>query len=232
MHETVLKAENVSKSYRRGKQTFQALQDISLAVEPGETVAVMGPSGCGKSTLLMLLGGLDRPTTGNVWLKDVNLATATAAQLVELRRKTCGFVFQSDQLLPTLTLQENVALPIAVTGVELDECQHRAKELLESFGLAGKVNALPREVSGGQRQRAAIARALANAPEVVLADEPTGNLDSATAKDVIDLFLERLKEYNSALIMVTHDAKVAERTDRQLHMHDGRLVNKLAGLFQ
>ncbi|HEY3272607.1 MAG TPA: ABC transporter ATP-binding protein [Methanocella sp.] len=232
MHEAVLKAENVSKSYRRGKQTVLALQDISLVVEPGETVAVMGPSGCGKSTLLMLLGGLDRPTTGSVWLKDVNLATATMAQLVELRRSTCGFVFQSDQLLPTLTLQENVALPIAVTGVDLNECQQRARELLESVGLAGKVNSLPREVSGGQRQRAAIARALANAPEVVLADEPTGNLDSTTAKDVIDLFLERLKEYNSALIMVTHDAKVAERTDRQLHMHDGRLGNKLAGLFK
>lgn len=222
----ILKADNVSKSYQRGGQAILALRDISLAVAPGETVSVMGPSGCGKSTLLMLLGGLDRPTSGTIWLKGIDLTTATTEQLVAIHRRTCGCIFQSDQLLPTLTLQENVALPTAFAGVELNECHRRAKELLESVGLANKIDALPRDVSMGQRQRAAIARALANGPEIVLADEPTGSLDSKTSKDIIDLLIEKLRERNSALIMATHDAEVAARTDRLARMRDGRLCDK------
>lgn len=176
----------------------------------------------------MLLGGYDKPTTGAIWLNGINTATATSEQLVALHRRTCGCIFQSDQLMPALTLGENVALPMALAGDGLDKCQERAEELLESVGLVKKLGALPREVSRGQRQRATIARALANGPEIVLADEPTGSLDSGTAKEVIDLLLEKLRERNSALVMVTHDAEVAARTDRRVYLQDGRLHNKEA----
>lgn len=221
----IIIADNVGRSYRRGEQTIRALHDISFSLGPGETVSITGPSGCGKTTLLMLLGGFDRPTAGIVKLNGVNTTTATPDQLVALHRKTCGFIFQSDQLVPALTLEENVALPLAFAGKGRDQCLTRAKELLAGVGLEKKVDALPREVSRGQRQRAAIARALANDPAVVLADEPTGSLDSATAKEVIDLILTRLKERDGALVMVTHDPDVAARTDRWVRMQDGRLLD-------
>jgi putative ABC transport system ATP-binding protein len=222
MAEPIVQTSNLSKSYYRGEQTIQALWHVSMAVAPGEMVSIIGPSGCGKSTLLMLLGGLDKPTAGSVKLKGTDLGAVLTERLVALRRKTVGFVFQSDNLLPTLTLLENVALPMGLAGHSPANYRSRAIHLLASVGLAEKLDALPGEVSGGQRQRASIARALANDPELVLADEPTGNLDSATARAVIDLLVNTLHERRAALVMVTHDQKVAARTDRLLRLRDGR----------
>ena len=223
MSEPLLQACNLSKWYSRGEQTIQALWKVSMAVNPGETVSIMGPSGCGKSTLLMLLGGLDKPSAGSVQLKGTDLATAPVERQVALRRKTVGFVFQSDHLLPTLTILENVALPLGLAGYPRAECDSRAQRLLEIMGLAEKLDALPGEVSGGQRQRASSARALANDPELVLADEPTGNLDSATSNAVVSLLLEALHGRRAALVMVTHDPKIAARTDRLVRLRDGQL---------
>ena len=217
----ILESVGVARVYGDGPAAVHALRDVSLAVAPGERVAITGPSGCGKTTLLHLLGGLDRPTGGEVRFDGVPFArgrTAAAAQ-----RRHLGFIFQSFGLLPALTARENVELPLALAGVAAGQRTAAARAMLGAVGLADRADYLVEELSGGQRQRVAIARALAGEPRVVLADEPTGSLDSATAASVMDMLLGLLAERGTALVLVTHDAEMARRADREVRMRDGHL---------
>jgi putative ABC transport system ATP-binding protein len=193
----------------------------------GEFVAIMGPSGCGKSTLLNMLAGLDRPSHGEVWLDGVRIDRKSEAALARLRRRKLGVVFQFFNLLPTLTAQENVELPMRLTGRRRSMAHKEAANLLADLGLAGKEDATPNGLSGGQQQRVAVARALANSPELLVADEPTGNLDSSATKDVLSL-LKRFHAGGQTILMVTHDARVASAADRIITMRDGRIVDDSA----
>jgi ABC-type lipoprotein export system ATPase subunit len=220
----VLRARGVRKEYGKGEGLVRAVDDVDLDVAPGETVAVMGPSGCGKSTLLHLLGGLDRVSGGEVWLAGRRIDNLGERVLARMRRTDVGFVFQAFHLLDELTAAENVELPALVAGRSPRAARERAAGLLEQVGLADRAGFLPAALSGGQRQRVAIARALANEPLVVLADEPTGNLDSAATLDVLRLF-EGLHEAGQTLLIVTHDARIAATADRLVTMRDGAFVD-------
>jgi putative ABC transport system ATP-binding protein len=198
---------------------------VDLDVAPGETVAVMGPSGCGKSTLLHLLGGLDRPTAGEIWLAGQRVDRLSERALARLRRDAAGFVFQAFHLMDELTAVENVELPALLAGRSPRAARRLAADLLERVGLADRATFLPSALSGGQRQRVAIARALANEPAVVLADEPTGNLDSAATLEVLRLF-ESLHAAGQTLIIVTHDSRIAATADRMISMRDGALIDE------
>lgn len=222
--ETVLQTDELTRRYRVGRDTITALDAVSLAVRQGEFVAIMGPSGCGKSTLLNLLGGLDRPTEGRVSLRGQDLAQLSEEAMASLRRKTLGFIFQRHDLIPVLTAQENVEFPMLLDGVARLERAERAAQLLAMVGLEGKGRSLPDELSGGQQQRVGIARALANAPRILLADEPTGNLDSATAAEVLDALTALVRAQGLTLVMVTHDPDDAARADRIIRLEDGRVV--------
>ncbi|HEY8472572.1 MAG TPA: ABC transporter ATP-binding protein [Natronosporangium sp.] len=211
--------------YGQGTGLVRALDGVDLQVAPGETVAVMGPSGSGKSTLLHLLGGLDRPSAGEVWLGGRRIDGLSERALSRLRRQHIGFVFQSFHLLEELTAAENVELPALLAGQSPRTARRRAVELLERVGLADRAGHLPSELSGGQRQRVAIARALSNQPLVVLADEPTGNLDSAATVEVLRL-LDHLRAAGQTFVIVTHDARVGATADRLLTMRDGVLVEE------
>ncbi|TMR28846.1 ABC transporter ATP-binding protein [Nonomuraea zeae] len=203
----------------------RAVDGVDLDIGAGETVAVMGPSGCGKSTLLHLLGGLDRPSGGEVTLNGRRLDGLDEKALARIRRTAVGFVFQSFHLMEELTAVENVELPALLAGRSPRVAKRRAEELLEQIGLAGRARFLPSELSGGQRQRVAVARALSNEPLVVLADEPTGSLDSAATVDVLQLF-ESLHESGQTLVIVTHDARIAATADRLISMRDGAFVDE------
>jgi putative ABC transport system ATP-binding protein len=219
---TLLEMHGVVKRYRRGGEDVVALGGVDLAVARGELVALVGPSGSGKSTLLQLAGGLDVPDAGRVVVGGRDLATLSAAERARARRRRIGFVFQFFHLLPTLTVAENVELPLL-----LDRRRDRAARvgaLLERVGVEHRAGHLPSELSGGELQRAAIARALVAGPELLLADEPTGNLDSATGAAVLALLAEVVAEAGTTLVMVTHDEAAARRADRALHLRDGRLV--------
>ncbi len=218
----VLTAKDLTKTYVGG---VQALSEVNLAVRAGESLAIMGPSGCGKSTLLNLLGGLDRPTAGSVNIEGRSLSGLDNNALAVVRRREIGFIFQAHNLIGTLSAVENVALPLILDNVPLGEWQSRAKDLLEQVGLTGLEDKLPDQMSGGQRQRVAIARSLAHQPKLLLADEPTGSLDSETAAQVAALLTGLAHTQQIALVMVTHDALVAARCDRVLHLADGRVVN-------
>ena len=206
-----------------GPALVSAVAGIDLDIERGEAVALVGPSGSGKSTLLNLIGGLDRPTSGEIWVDGENIAKAPARRLVEHRRRRIGFVFQSFNLLPQRTALENVEVPLMVDGVPRAERRDRARELLEKMGLGPRTGHRPSELSGGEQQRVAIARALANKPLILLADEPTGNLDSATGSEVMSL-LRVLNSEGLTLILVTHDMSVAAYANRTVRLRDGKVV--------
>src|SRR3954463_5152208 len=224
-HGAVISARGLSKYYGRGDALIRAVDEVDLEVAAGETVAVMGPSGCGKSTLLHLLGGLQRPTGGEVELAGRRVDTMSERGLARLRRERIGFVFQAFHLMPELTAVENVEVPALLAGRAPRAARHRALELLDQVGLSDRAGHLPSALSGGQRQRVAIARALVTEPLVVLADEPTGNLDSAATAEVLRLF-DRLHRAGQTLIIVTHDARTAATADRVLSMRDGAVVDQ------
>jgi putative ABC transport system ATP-binding protein len=221
----VLRARGLRKEYGKGEGLVRAVDGVDLDVSAGETVAVMGPSGCGKSTLLHLLGGLDRPSGGEVALNGRRIDDIGEKALARMRRTDVGFVFQAFHLMEELTAIENVELSALLAGRSPRAARRRAEELLEQVGLADRARFLPSALSGGQRQRVAIARALSNEPLVVLADEPTGNLDSAATLDVLRLF-EGLHGSGQTLVIVTHDARIAATADRMISMRDGAFVDE------
>ena len=222
---SVLRARGLRKEYGKGEGLVRAVDGVDLDIGAGETVAVMGPSGCGKSTLLHLLGGLDRPSGGEVSLNGRRIDDIGEQALARMRRTAVGFVFQAFHLMEELTAIENVELSALLAGRSPRAARRRAEKLLEQVGLADRARFLPSALSGGQRQRVAIARALSNEPLVVLADEPTGNLDSAATLDVLRLF-ESLHESGQTLVIVTHDARIAATADRMISMRDGALVDE------
>ena len=219
----VLQADNISKQYGTGVNAVHALREISFHISQGEFAAIVGTSGSGKTTLLNLIGGLDVPTGGEIIIRGHNLAGLKRKQLTVFRRRNIGFVFQNYSLMPVLNVYDNVALP--VTFDRGKHAGHRyIEELLKELGLWEKRTRYPHELSGGQQQRTTLARALANKPAVVLADEPTGNLDSCTAAEVMGLLKNSCRKYNQAILMVTHNESLAMNCDRILHIEDGRLV--------
>ncbi len=221
----VLRARGLCKTYGHGEGLVRAVDGVDLDVVPGETLAVMGPSGCGKSTLLHLLGGLDRPSGGEVWLAGRRIDQIGERSLARMRRTDVGFVFQAFHLMEELTAVENVELPALLAGRQPRAARRRAASLLERVGLADRATFLPSALSGGQRQRVAIARALSNEPLVLFADEPTGNLDSGATLDVLRLF-DSLHEAGQTLVIVTHDARIAATADRLMAMRDGAFVDE------
>ncbi|MEW6033002.1 MAG: ABC transporter ATP-binding protein [Bacillota bacterium] len=226
--EAVLWTSNLSKSFFLGK-TIHAVKDVSISVRPGEVAAVVGPSGCGKSTLLSLLGGLDRPDGGDVVLLGQRYSRLTENGLALLRRRRIGFVFQFFNLITHLTALENVMLPMRFTGGPPRAVREKAEHLLAVVGLADRRSHLPLQLSGGEQQRVAIARALANDPALVLADEPTGNLDSRTGDEMAKLFLRLNREQEQTFVIVSHDRRMADLADRVFHMRDGEIVRVTAG---
>jgi ABC-type lipoprotein export system ATPase subunit len=221
----VLSARDLHKNYGRGDTLVRAVDDIDLDVVQGESVAIVGPSGCGKSTLLYLLGGLERPSTGSLSLAGQQLEQTTEAGLAKLRRHALGFVFQAFHLVDELTALENVELPALLAGASPRGARSRAEQLLEQVGMIDRAGHLPSALSGGQRQRVAIGRALVNEPLIVLADEPTGNLDSAATAGVLRLF-DRLHANGQTLVIVTHDTRIAATADRLISMRDGAFVDE------
>jgi putative ABC transport system ATP-binding protein len=220
----IVQARGLTKTYRLGKVAVEALREVDVAIRAGEMVAIMGPSGCGKTTLLHCLSGLDDFDAGEVLLDGASLGRLSDDRKTELRARRTGFVFQSYNLLPVLSAVENVELPLLLTGVAARPARVRALAMLEAVGLTDRAEHRPNELSGGQQQRVAVARALVNEPAVVWADEPTGNLDSAAAHDVLDLLSDLNARLGQTLVVVTHARTVAERAHRVLHMHDGRIV--------
>jgi putative ABC transport system ATP-binding protein len=218
----VARLRNIRKQYEGEAAPVDALRDISLEIEPGEFVAVMGPSGCGKSTLLHILGAMDRATSGEVWLRDLPLHTADEETLTRVRRTQVGFVFQFFYLLPTFTVEENVGLPLLLAG--RNHSGPRIAQMLERVGLAPRLKALPNQLSGGEMQRVAIARALVHEPPLVLADEPTGNLDSENGAHVLELLRGLSVETGTAVVMATHSAAAAQYATRVVRMKDGRII--------
>ena len=219
---SLLRLDCVSKCFHRGREQVVALDDVDLELQQGEFLSLVGPSGSGKSTLLHLAGGLDHPDSGHVCLGDRDLGTLSAGERARIRRREIGFVFQFFHLIPTLTVAENVELPLLLDSVRPEN--GRVSELLERVGLAGRADHLPGELSGGEMQRTAIARALIARPKIILADEPTGNLDSATGAAILDVLSAQVEEAGAALLMVTHDAGAAARAHRVLHLKDGHLT--------
>ena len=221
MDDALIISRGLARRYNVGKTMVAALSGIDLAIPRGEFAAMVGPSGSGKSTLLNLIGGLDRPSGGEICVDGLSLGSATEPQLVRHRRARVGFIFQSFNLLPTFTALENVESPMVLAEVSRSERRARAAGLLESVGLAQRISHKPNELSGGEKQRVAIARALANRPSLLLADEPTGNLDSKTGAAVLDLLCSLVRQNGLTLVMVTHDPEVASRADRIFHLRDG-----------
>jgi putative ABC transport system ATP-binding protein len=219
----MIRTEHLTKIYRMGDTEVYALNDVNLEIKEGEFVAVIGPSGSGKSTLLNMIGCLDKPTSGSVYIDNVNTATLNENQLAEIRRKKIGFIFQQFNLVHTLNAVENVALPLFFSGIRRDLRLQKAADLLESVGLGNRVHHKPAELSGGQQQRVAIARALSNDPEVVIADEPTGNVDTETGNTIMDV-LQGLNKEGRTIIVVTHDPEIAARATRTQRMRDGKLL--------
>ncbi len=224
---------NVTKTYRQGSRTVNAVRGASMLIEAGEFVSIMGPSGSGKSTMLHLLGALDTPSTGDVIFQELNLQTLSDRQRSLLRRRRIGFIFQFFNLLPTLKADENVALPLMLDGVSRRTALAKAREALEKIHLGHRANHFPEEMSGGEMQRVAIARALVSEPEAILCDEPTGNLDSKTSLEILQILRSLPEAGKRCLVMVTHDRKAAEYGDRLLHIRDGVVAEEevLSGVY-
>ncbi|HMB45508.1 MAG TPA: ABC transporter ATP-binding protein [Candidatus Methanoperedens sp.] len=216
--------ENVSKSYKLGKTNVPVLNDINLTINEGEFAAIMGPSGSGKSTLMNLIGCLDRPTSGKILITGMDVSKLSDIELARIRGKRIGFVFQTFNLISRLSAQKNVEMPMVYQDVPGKTREKRAKVLLEMLGLSERARHKPPELSGGQRQRVAIARALANEPEIILADEPTGNLDSKTGQEIMQIF-DKLHVDGRTILMVTHDAELARNCDRIIRLKDGMIEN-------
>ncbi|MBA4364143.1 MAG: lipoprotein-releasing system ATP-binding protein LolD [Pseudomonas sp.] len=223
---SLIQTENLTKIYGSGETAVTALDHITMKVNVGEFVAVMGPSGCGKSTLLHLMGGLDRPTEGNVVIDGTPLAAMKDDDLTKLRRKRIGFVFQFYNLIPVLNAAENAALPVTLDGVKPAEAKKRAAEWLERFGMGDRLGHRPDQLSGGQQQRVAVARALVAEPALILADEPTGNLDTRSGDEIASLLRQVTKEYGRTVVMVTHDPRIAAYADRIIFLKDGKVVDE------
>lgn len=215
----ILKVENLDKSYGKGEAKVDALKNINLSINKGEFVAIVGPSGSGKSTLLHLIGGVDKPTSGKVYINNVDIYSLKEKDLSIFRRRNVGLIYQFYNLIPVLSAKENILLPAELDNRKIDK--EYLDDLLKTLGLKERENHLPNELSGGQQQRTSIGRALINRPAVILADEPTGNLDSKNSKEVLDLLKLSVKKYNQTLIMITHDSNIALQADRVITIEDG-----------
>ena len=223
-NEYVVRTKDLVKEYTMGDQTLKALNGVSLDIYRGEYISIMGPSGSGKSTLFNAVGGLDKPSSGSVFINDVDMAQLDAQELAYLRCHTIGYIFQTFNLIPVMTALENVTLPTVFAGMSTDEGVERGIELLELVGLGGRLHHKPSELSGGQQQRVAIARSLANNPSIILADEPTGNLDLNTGKEIIDLLKSLNKDQGVTIISATHDLKMLDVSDRIVWIRDGQIA--------
>lgn len=219
----ILRVENLKKYYGKGEQTVKALDDVSLSVEKGEFLAIVGTSGSGKSTLLHMLGGLDRATEGKVYVNEHDIYKMSDEKLTIFRRRSVGFVFQSYNLVPILNVQENIVLPIELDGGKIDK--EYLDTVIRTLGLQEKVYNLPSNLSGGQQQRVAIARALATKPSIILADEPTGNLDNKTSQEVLILLKQMSEKFNQTIVMITHNESIAQSADRIIRIEDGKIVS-------
>ncbi len=223
---SLIEIKNLSKTYEGGEEKVRALVDVGLHIERGEFISVMGPSGSGKSTLLTILGGLNHPTAGEVVVDDIPIYQLPLERLADFRREYLGFIFQSFQLISYLTVIENVMLPLSITERSNREQNRMAEEILERTGLKKKEKRLPDQLSGGEQERVAIARALVNSPPILLADEPTGNLDTKTGREIMDLF-KSLNQESQTIIMVTHNPENAAFSSRKVHLRDGKIANGL-----
>ncbi|ATO37179.1 peptide ABC transporter ATP-binding protein [Geobacillus thermodenitrificans] len=219
----LLRVERLYKAYGTGENKVEALKYVNLSVEKGEFVVIVGASGSGKSTLLHLIGGLDRPTSGNVFIDGENIYDYNEEKLAIFRRRKIGFIFQFFNLIPVLTVEENISLPALIDHDKVDKAY--LNELIDILGLSNRRNHLPSELSGGQQQRVAIGRALLNKPSIILADEPTGNLDSKHSKDIIELLKFTAKKYNQTILLITHDIQIAEMADRIVTIQDGEIIS-------
>ena len=218
----ILRVENLVKTYGSGTNEVRALDGVSFSVEKGQFLAIIGPSGSGKSTLLHILGGVDVPTSGKVYMDGQDVFAKDEEQLAIFRRREVGLIYQFYNLIPVLDVRENITLPVLMDGRKVNE--ERLKELLDTLGLVGREKHLPNQLSGGQQQRVSIGRALMNAPAVVLADEPTGNLDSRASQEIVDLLKFSNRKYDQTLIVITHDENIALQADRVVAIEDGRIV--------
>mgnify|MGYP000677691453 FL=1 len=218
----ILRVEHLSKVYGSGENAVHALNDVSFGVEKGQFLAIIGPSGSGKSTLLHILGGVDKPTSGNVYLNGEDVYSRSDTQLAIFRRREVGLIYQFYNLIPVLDVVENITLPVLMDGRKVNE--ERLQELLQTLGLEGREKHLPNQLSGGQQQRVSIGRALMNAPAVVLADEPTGNLDSKNSQEIVELLKLSNRRYGQTLIVITHDESIALQADRIIAIEDGRIT--------
>jgi putative ABC transport system ATP-binding protein len=221
-----VKVVGVEKTYKLGENQVHALKGVSLELKKGEFVAFMGPSGSGKTTLLNLIGVLDKPSKGKIYVDDIDITMLKERELTKLRRNTIGFIFQFYNLIPVLSAFENVELPMLIAGVPVKERENRARELLQMVGLGDRLNHRPDELSGGEQQRVAIVRALANRPSIVLADEPTGDLDSKTGKEVVQALIDLSNREGATVIVVTHDPSVASMATKVFEMRDGTIIKE------
>lgn len=217
-----LKISNLKKIYGKDENKVQALDGINLEIEPNKFTAIIGPSGSGKSTLLHCMAGLDKPTSGNVYFDDVDIYTLNDDELSKIRRDEFGFIFQSYNLIPVINVYDNIILPVSIDGKKEDKKYINA--LIEKLGISNQINKFPNELSGGQQQRVAIARALANKPSIIFADEPTGNLDSKTTDEVMDILKVCVKEFNQTLVMITHNSDIAKMADKVITIADGKIL--------
>lgn len=226
----ILRVENLTKTYGSGETVVRALDDVSFSVEKGEFVAIIGPSGSGKSTLLHILGGVDKPTAGRVFMNGEDVYARNDEQLAVFRRREVGLIYQFYNLIPVLTVTENITLPVLMDGREVNE--ERLNELLDVLSLKGREKHLPNQLSGGQQQRVSIGRALMNAPAIVLADEPTGNLDSKNSHEIVELLKLSNKKFDQTLILITHDESIALQADRIITIEDGKITKDVSGRNQ
>ena len=219
---TILKTEHLTKTYGKGENLVRAVDDVNFEVSEGEFVAIIGASGSGKSTLLHMLGGVDRPTSGSIKIDDEDITKLSSDKLAIFRRQKVGIVYQFYNLIPVLNVRENITLPAELDGVNVDE--GRLKELLEVLGLEDRIEYLPNQLSGGQQQRVSIGRALYNRPKIILADEPTGNLDKKSSDEIVELFKLANQKYHQTIILVTHDMRIAEQASRLIEFEDGKII--------